>query len=417
MYRHNRSGQNFLESEIYKMNATSKNKQLAYLFLCNFAILFVGFGLFPVLPLYATEYGANSSMTGIYMAITYISITIGSILTGRLAEYLPRKFFFSVAGLLGIPSLILLGQATSLWQVVFLTGAVWFAGGVGLSTTNVISGFHTTPSTRGKIFGLTSVASSMGAVIGGMVVGQLVRLYGYPTMFTAAALVWSIWPILALWKIDYRSSSATITKNNPAKGLVLRYDSLFLSLIATVLLASMTVSVARLGLSLSMKASQFSASDISAANALGGLIALPVTLMTGVLSDRLGRKTSLIFGYLIAAASTLMLLIAREMWQFQVASSFVLISRNIISPMSSAFATDLLERDQLGRALPLVNSANWVSGVLGFLGTGYVMDLFGAATLYDTASIIALLAVVIAITLPASLSQTRTRMVMDVAKK
>jgi len=112
-----------------------------------------------------------------------------------------------------------------------------------------------------------------------------------------------------------------------------------------------------------------------------------------------------------------MLLIAKDLWQFQVASSLVLIARNIISPMSFAFATDLLESDQLERALPLVNSANWASGVLGFVGTGYMMDLFGAAALYDIATIIAILAVLMVITLPTSLGQTRTRLVMDAAKK
>ena len=399
------------------MNTNSKNLQLAYLFLCNFAILFIGFGLFPLLPLYAAEFGANPSMTGIYMAITYISITIGSILPGRLAEYLPRKFLFSAAGLLGIPALILLGHANSLWQVVFFTGIIWFTGGIGLSTASVISGFHTTPSDRGKIFGLNSVASSLGAVIGGVVVGHLMRQYGYSMMFAISALVWSMWPLLALWKIEYRPSTNATKAQVTVKGPASSHGFVFMFLLMTVFLASMTVSIGRLGLSLSMKASLFPASDVSTANAFGGLIALPVTLMVGMTSDRLGRKPPLLFGYLTATASTLMLLIAKDLWQFQVASSLVLIARNIISPMSFAFATDLLESDQLERALPLVNSANWASGVLGFVGTGYMMDLFGAAALYDIATIIAILAVLMVITLPTSLGQTRTRLVMDAAKK
>lgn len=399
------------------MNTNSKNLQLAYLFLCNFAILFIGFGLFPLLPLYAAEFGASQSMTGIYMAITYVSITIGSILPGRLAERIPRKVLFSAAGLLGIPALVLLGHANSLWQVVFLTCVVWFTGGVGLSTASVISGFHTTPSTRGKVFSLNSVASSLGAVFGGVIMGLLMRQYGYSTMFAVSTLVWSMWPLLALWKIDYKPSAQTTKVQATVKGPASSHGSMFLFLLMTVFLASMTVSIARLGLSLSMKAGQFSASDVSTANAFGGLIALPVTMLIGMTSDRLGRMPPLLFGYLTAMASTLMLLIAKDLWQFQVASSLVLIARNIISPMSFAFATDLLERDQLGRALPLVNTANWASGVLGFVGTGYMMDLFGSAALYGGATIITILAVVMVITLPTSLGQTRTRLVMNAAKK
>jgi predicted MFS family arabinose efflux permease len=64
------------------MSTLTKNKQLIYLFLCNFSILFIGFGLFPLLPLYAAEFGASASFIGFYLAVTYIAISVGSILAG-----------------------------------------------------------------------------------------------------------------------------------------------------------------------------------------------------------------------------------------------------------------------------------------------------------------------------------------------
>ena len=105
------------------MKALLQNKQLLYLFLCNFAIVFIGFGLFPVLPLYAAEFGASPSFIGIYLAITYIAISIGSILAGQLSERVSYKTLFTVAGLLGTVSLLLLGAANALWQVTILTAS------------------------------------------------------------------------------------------------------------------------------------------------------------------------------------------------------------------------------------------------------------------------------------------------------
>jgi MFS family permease len=394
------------------MYALIKNKQLLYLFLCSFAILFIGFGLFPLLPLYASLYGAGPILIGIYLAITYIAISIGSILASRLSDRLPRKILFSIAGMLGIPALILLGQAKSLWQVIVLTGIIWFSGGVGLSIANVLTSLHTTSSTRGKAFGLTSLASPLGATIGGVVVGQLVQWRGYPSMFAVLAIVWAMWPVLAIWKIEGKPTSLSANSPPPGAASTQQPGTVFLLLLVTVLLASMTVSVVRLGLSMSMEAGQFSPSDISTANAIAGLVTIPLTLLFGVLSDKLGRKIFLTLAYLAAAASAIMLIAAHHLWQFWMVSSLVLVSRSVISSMSPAYATDLLNRKSLGRSLPLVSTMNWASGVLGFAGSGYVMDLFGAVSLYGTATFTALLAVLVVLALPTSLDQSRSKLLL-----
>jgi MFS family permease len=71
--------------------------------------------------------------------------------------------------------------------------------------------------------------------------------------------------------------------------------------------------------------------------------------------------------------------------------------------MSPAYATDLVRRRYLGKALPLVGTMNWVSGVVGFVGAGYVLDTFGAASLYGTIALTSFMAVIILAFLPASL--------------
>ena len=119
------------------MDGLMKNKRLVYVFLSNFAILFVGMGVFPLLPLYAAEFGAGPAEIGIYMAVTYISISVGTMLTSWLSERLSRRKTYLAAGVMGIPALVLLGQASSLWQVVILTSVVWFSGGIGLALANV----------------------------------------------------------------------------------------------------------------------------------------------------------------------------------------------------------------------------------------------------------------------------------------
>ena len=39
-----------------------RNRQLAYLLICNIIPLVVGMGLFPLLPLYAAQFGATRTV-------------------------------------------------------------------------------------------------------------------------------------------------------------------------------------------------------------------------------------------------------------------------------------------------------------------------------------------------------------------
>lgn len=387
------------------MKTLLQNKQLLYIFLCNFAIVFIGFGLFPILPLYAAEFGASPSFIGMFLATTYVAISIGSILTGQLSGRISYRTLFVFAGLLGTVSLLLLGWANALWQVVTLTALVWFAGGIGLSVSSVLTTLHVDSSERGKAFGLLALTSPLGALIGSLVIGRLVEWSGYSFMFIVLALEWTIYPFIALSKVRYTSSSKPESAR-PAKADVVaaRPGNYFLLLLTTVLLASMTVSVGRMGLSMTMKEQLFSASEVSTANAFGGMFTIPVTLMIGALSDKLGRKRFLFMGYVLAMGSTLLLIAAKELWQFWLVASLVLAARSVITAMSPAYATDLLSRNSLGKALPLVGTMNWVSGVIGFAGSGYIIDTFGAISLYGGTTVAAVLAGIIVTFMPVSLT-------------
>lgn len=388
------------------MKEMLQNKQLLYMFLCNFAIVFIGFGLFPVLPLYAAEFGASTSFIGMFLAITYIAISLGSLLAGQLSERFSYKTLFITAGLLGTIALLLLVWANALWQVVTLTALVWFAGGIGLSITSVLTTLHVNSSERGKAFGLLALTSPLGALIGSLVVGRLVDWGGYSMMFIVLALEWSMFPFLALTRVQYEPTCEP-TSARPARTDLssTRPGTYFLLLLATVLLASMTVSVGRMGLSMTMKDQLFSASDVSTANAFGGLFTIPITLMIGALSDKLGRKRFLFMGYLFAMGSTLLLIAAQELWQFWLVASLVLAARSVITAMSPAYATDLLSRRAIGKTLPLISTMNWVSGVIGFAGSGYIIDTFGAASLYGGTTVAAVIAGIIVTFLPVSLKK------------
>ena len=290
-------------------------RRLLALFLCNFAILFVGFGVFPLLPVYAAEFGATPTLIGVYLAVTYLAITLGNLLTSWLSGRVSRKAVFVAAGMIGVPALFLLGQVTTLWQVVVLTSVVWFTGGVGLSLVSVFIGLHADEGNRGRWFSLIALTNPLAAVIGGSFVAWMVAWQGYSLMFASLGLVYAIWPLVGLWEVQdkpvtkaARPEAIKSSNLSPGKG----YHWLLLA----VLLSALTVSVVRLGLSLSMKAIHFSPAVIAGTNVVGGLVTIPVLLGFGALSDRLGRRLFLILGFLLAALSGVILATAGQFWHF-----------------------------------------------------------------------------------------------------
>jgi len=370
-----------------------KNKQLVFLFFCNFAIFFTGGALLPLLPLYALGLGATRTTTGVYLALIYLAITSGAVLSGRLAEGVPRKGLFVGAGALGVPVLVLHGYASALWHLVLLTSTVWFCAGVGTALVSVFVGAHADTRRRGRSFGLMFLARPLGSVLGGLTAGQLVAWRGYPLLFAVLAAVWAGWPVIALFGVEYRPISRPAPPESLTSGSPRQPDRVFPVLLLAAFLSTTMVYFGRLGTFLSMQDLSFSPQAVANTAAISALVTIPITLLLGPLSDRLGRRGLLMLCYLIAAAGMLMLNVANQFWQFGLATVLLLMTNSANGSVAPAFATDLLNPESMSRRLPWLNGMTWIGGVVGFAGAGYIIDTLGAATLYYLAVGLSLLAV------------------------
>lgn len=370
------------------------DKELLYLFASSFIILFVGMGLFPVLPVYATEFGASRTVIGLYYALMYAANAAGAMLTNRLAAGLTQKGLFVTVGVLGIPALMLLGQASALWQVVVLTAIVWFCGGVGLALVNVFTGQMSGSKSRGKSFSLMFLAFPLGAVFGGTLVGRLVTAAGYHSMFVVLGAIWAILPAIGVFKLKIASDFSSNRAATPQRTTA-RLGTNFYRILAMTLLASIAINTGRLGTALSMQALDFSASAISSTATVSGLVAIPIVLLIGALSDRLGRKNFLMLGNVAAASGALMLALATELWMFWLAATLVLVALCTNGALASALITDTLSPQARRRGLPWINAMNPVAGVLSFTSIGFLMDTFGPLPVYVIALTVAVGAAVL----------------------
>lgn len=373
-----------------------KNKQLIYLFLSNFIIYIIGMGLFPVLPLYAGEFGATAAMVGFYMALVYIAITAGSLVVGWIPANISRKLAFVAVGAAGIPALLLLGQATAFWQIIILTAIVWFSGGFCSSLVGLFTGLIAEEGNRGRSFSLMFLTRPLAGISGGLIVAWLVSWGGYLPTFNVMALIWSLLPIVGFIGLpDLRPQAIAAGQKAGASSSAQEKIELGLQfhiLVLVVLLATIAAYASRLSISLSLIELNFDAAAAASIAIASSVITLPLVPLIGTLSDRLGRYRFLMVGSLMTTFGSLILLLANQLWQFWLAGGLLLGSMTVTAAVASAMGTDLLSPQALSRGLPRLNATVWLSGVVGFLGAGFVVETLGTSILYLVGVILSLAA-------------------------
>ena len=371
-------------------------KQMLALFVCSLVPWTVGNGLVPLLPICATQLGANPATAGYYMAFSYSALAVGAVAAGWLSDRLGRrKMPLIVAGLAGIPIAWLTGRVGNIWGLSVLTAMLWFCGGLGLALINILTGLSAGEDERGKVFGILSLTGGLGALIGGLATGFIVDRWGFPAMFTAVAVFLILWPLAGTFLTDKEvervQGEDRLAKERP--GLGKSYHFLF----AASLVASIAGFVIVLGRSLLMSDLGFGAMAIASTGAVAGLVAMPLPLLMGWLSDRTGRKIFLYLGYLAGIISLSVLAISASLWHFCIVLVLQAIFTAVNGTVGNALVTDLVSRESLGRGLSLYGATGWIGAVLGFAGAGYALQSLGTLPTFIIGICLALIAIVLVI--------------------
>jgi MFS transporter, DHA1 family, multidrug resistance protein len=348
-------------------------KQLSVLFLCSLVTYMVGNGLLPLLPVYAESMGASALMEGLYLALAYVAIAVGALCAGKVsASRLGRKIPIIFAYLLGAPIAWLLGSVTALWELVFLTALLWFFGGLGLALSMILTGLSAGENERGKIFGVISLTIGLGAVIGGLGTGWLVKGWGFPTMFRALAILLFLGSGAALFLEEKEDQNQQPEEDQPQAPAPLGRNYSLLFWASTVVSTGGFIFI--FIRSLSMSALGFDAMEISSSGVVGGLVSFPLPFLLGWLSDRFDRKKVLILGYLMAILGLLLLAGSSHLWHFWSVTFLAGITVGTNSSVGNALVADLIPGESRGKGLALFSATVWIGGIIGFALAGFMLQ-------------------------------------------
>jgi MHS family proline/betaine transporter-like MFS transporter len=352
-------------------------KQLAVLFLCNFAPFVVGGGALQLLPVYAATLGAPPVVAGYYLAVVYLALAVGALAAGWVSDrFRHRRALLALVGLIGIPTTWWIGQVGQVWALTALTASVWFLGGFGMALTQIIAGLTAAHDARGQVYGSLALASGLGSLAGGLLTGPVADRWGYPTMFAMLAVFLLLWPMGALL-LGRQADTPARPGKAAASGGRTRLGRSYGLLFAATLVSSIAGFISMLGRSMSMNALGMTATAISSTGAIGSAAGLPLPLFVGWWSDRVGRTRFLLLSYLASTAGLVVLALSTTLWHFWVAVVVGTVGSTISTTVGPALVTDLVHRDTLGRGMSLYSATGWIGAVIGFAGTGHTVQAMG----------------------------------------
>jgi DHA1 family tetracycline resistance protein-like MFS transporter len=121
--------------------------------------------IIPLMPLYATSFGASAGVIGLLGATYPAAQVVGAPILGRLSDRFGRKPILLISQFGTLLGFILLGLAHSLWML-FAARMIDGLSGANISTAQAVISDSTNERTRTQGLGLVGAAFGLGFVVG-----------------------------------------------------------------------------------------------------------------------------------------------------------------------------------------------------------------------------------------------------------
>jgi MFS family permease len=370
-------------------------RQLALLFTSNLIMMTVGGGISSLAPVYAVDQlGANPSAAGLFMSFAFLGLAAGTLAAGWLSDkFQHRKVFFTILTIVDCVAIWLMGRLPTFTHLAVVMALDWFLGGIALTMLSILAGLFAEPSERGRVFGILSLTGSLGALLS-MGAGVIVDWQGYRAMYTAAALVSLCNPLVGLLLED-KTVAPSERKVASSVGRWAGLGGSFFLLLAGRLAATAAQFVGASSRTLVMGKMGFTATEITSAAAVGGAVALGLSLLAGWLSDRVGRKLLLAVCYFGGAAGLAVLVVATSLVHFWMVAILLTLVASVAGGIGSALVTDLVPQESLGRGLSLFSTMGWIGGIVGYASTGYAIENVGLTPTMVAGALVSLVAIML----------------------
>jgi MFS family permease len=365
---------------------------------------------------FVEQFGWSRGETSIAYSVSQLVAGGSSPVVGMLVDRLgPRRLLLLGGGLLVLG---LLGSAFihQLWQIVVLYGVVMTFGAncLGLVVfVPILSRYFVRH--RGMAISIVQSANGFARALSAPLVQALILGIGWRSTYLAqAAFMAAVAFPLAAWfrRADPPRSASrgegaeTAPASSPAiapsAGWTLSeamHTPHFWLLFAVYLftgLGSFFVSLHQLAFAVDRGFDKLYAADVLG---MGAFLAIFGTIITGTLSDYIGREVSAIMAYgfsIVGVICALFITGPNQGWLLWLHACLFGLTWGARGPAITAKTADLFPGAQLGAILGVITIGSGVGAALGSWGAGFIFDLSGSYELAFTLSIVSYLCGVVA---------------------
>jgi MFS family permease len=369
---------------------------------------------YPVyLVAYIEEFGWSRAETSIAYSVSQLVGGASSPLVGFLVDRLgPRRLLLLGGGIL-VLSLAASAYVATLWQIIVLYGVVMTIGAncLGLVVFVPLLSRHFVRR-RGMAISIVQSANGIARGVSAPMVQLLISVIGWRSTYLCQAgfMALCILPLAALFRSSDPARATTVRESGrPSPGITDQHSierhgwtvaeamrtPHFWLLFAVYLftgLGSFFVSLHQLAFAIDIGFDRLYAAEVLG---MGAFLAVPGIIVTGTLSDYLGREVSALLAYGISIVGVILALLITSPDQHLLLwlhACFFGLTWGARGPAITAKTADLFPGAQLGTILGVITIGSGLGAAIGSSGAGWVFDLSGSYRVAFICSIVSYVA-------------------------
>jgi MFS family permease len=340
---------------------------------------------------FIVEFGWTRAESSLAYSVGQLVGGLSSPLVGGMVDRLGARRMILLGGALLTLGLVGSAQANSLWQVVLLYGVVMTFGAncIGLLVfVPLISGLF--PTRRGMAISVLQSANGFGRAVSAPVSQMLITGVGWRVAYLleGAAALLILLPLAALFRRGGGSGAApgTAARGTPAPvrhwtlAEAIRTSQFWLLFVVYMFtsIGSFLVSLHQIAFAVDVGFDPLYAASVLG---MGSFLAMPGVILTGTLSDYIGREASALLAYgisIVGVGCALAITGPDQHLLLWLHACFFGLTWGARGPAITAKTADLFPGPRLGTILGVITIGSGLGAAIGSWAAGWIFDISGS---------------------------------------
>jgi len=359
----------------------------------------------PLLPMYASNFGATGTQLGFLTASFAITRAITTFPGGWLCDRVGRKkpitlglFFYSIV-------MTLYGFSQDVNQLILLRALQGMASGIVWPIISTMIIDIVKLQDRSKALGLYEMMWFLGMIVGPALGGILTGLFTIAVPFFVCGALAFVSMILVVSTVQetakvscFPNTKSSINLNNDSvkETKLTLYPLIFLGLCIAQFIIAFSNSLIQPVLSVY-------ANEVLGIEEVGvgmlftfmGIATLFTTLPMGIVADKIGRKPMLIVGKILDSASAFLIIFSGSFWPLLIVMMIRGFGRGAVNPSITAMFSNVISAEKRGRGMGIFNTFQNVGLVVGSTIGGFLWEFSSSEMPFIACSVAGLIGVII----------------------